>query len=69
MSNSFSIANNESGWTVVKNGAQYIITDTNGNGKYDSEDKISFNDPNSDPLSPEDLIDIQFKTMAANHKK
>ncbi len=68
MSNSFSIANNESGWTVVKNGAQYIITDTNGNGKYDSEDKISFNDPNSDPLSPEDLIDIQFKTMAANQE-
>ena len=62
----FSITNNESGWTVVKDGVTYTIKDTNGNGKYDGEDKISFNDPNSAPLTPEDLVDIKFKTLAAN---
>ena len=66
MGNSFSITNTDSGWTVVKNGVTYTITDTNGDGKYDGKDKITFNDPNSDPLTPEDLVDIKFKTLAAN---
>lgn len=62
----FTITKTESGWTVIKDGVQYNITDTNGNGKYDGEDKIVFTDPNSKPLTPEDQIDIRFKTIVAN---
>lgn len=62
----FTITNTESGWTVIKDGVQYNITDTNGNGKYDGEDKIVFTDPNSKPLTPEDQVDIRFKTIVAN---
>ena len=67
MSNSFSVTANEKGWTVVKDGVTYTITDTNNNGRYDyNKDKIIFGDQSANPLSDEDKAEIKFSIMKAD---
>ena len=66
MSNSFSVTANETGWTVVKDGVTYTITDTNNNGRYDGNDKIIFGDQSANPLSAEDRAEIKFSIMKAD---
>ena len=62
----FFIENTESGWTVIKDGATYTVTDTNNNGRYDSTDKIIFGDQSANPLSAEDRAEIKFSIMKAD---
>ena len=66
MSNSFSVTAIETGWTVVKDGVTYTITDTNNNGRYDGNDKIIFGDQSANPLSAEDRAEIKFSIMKAD---
>ena len=67
MSNSFSVTANEKGWTVVKDGVTYTITDTNNNGRYDyNKDKIIFGDQSANPLSTKDKAEIKFSIMKAD---
>ncbi len=62
----FSIEKTKSGWTVIKDGATYTVTDTNNNGRYDSTDKIIFGDQSANPLSAEDRAEIKFSIMKAD---
>lgn len=62
----FSIEKTKSGWTVIKDGAIYTVTDTNNNGRYDSTDKIIFGDQSANPLSAEDRAEIKFSIMKAD---
>lgn len=51
--------NNTKTWTVTKDGQTYTVTDTNGNGFWDSKDTIKSNDGST--LSAEDLYEAKYQ--------